>query len=136
MISRRYNMKKAALFTVIFILMAGIAHAKEFEVMDKVDGYHLEFKVDDLRVGANDIEIKIRDESDNYITDAKVTVMYSMPEGVDLYPMFYKSVMELKGKEYKGTIKIPMSGSWDTRVIIRRAGEKISMSFDMDVVRQ
>jgi hypothetical protein len=84
------------------VLTAGIAYAKEFEVKEKAGAYQVEFKIDNLRIGANNVKIELKDESGKYVNDAKVQVKYSMPEGIDLPPMHFKADMKLDGNEYKG----------------------------------
>ena len=122
-------MKKLVVFVVIIVLTAGIAYAKEFEVMEKVGVYHVEFKIDNLRVGANNVKIEVKDKSGKYVTDASVAVKYKMPEGIDLPPMHFKADMKLEGNEYKGVIKIPMAGDWETEVDITRADKTESIMF-------
>jgi len=129
-------MKKLIIFAVIILLTASIAYAKEFEVKEKAGVYQVEFKIDNLRVGANNVTIAVKDKSDKYVTDAKVEVQYSMPEGIDLPPMHFRMDMKLDGNEYKGKIKIPMQGTWATVVDIIRDGKSSSMKFYLDAYRR
>lgn len=76
-------MKKTAAFIVILLFAAGVAHAKDYEVKKKVGEYNVEIRIDNARVGANNVKIEVKDESGNYVNDAKVNVKYSMPEGID-----------------------------------------------------
>ena len=119
-------MKKIAIFAAIVFLMTGIAYAKEFELREKAGIYQVEFKIDNVRVGANDVKIEVKDKSGKNVTDAKVNVQYSMPEGVELPHMHFKTDMKLEGNEYRGTIKIPMAGSWGTVINIIRGGKTSS----------
>ncbi len=98
-------MKKIAILAAIVFLITGIAYAKEFEVKEKAGIYQVEFKIDNLRVGANNVKITIKDGSGNYVTDAKVQIKYSMPEGIDLPPMHFAVDAKVEGKEYSATIK-------------------------------
>jgi len=125
-------MKKTIVFAVILFL-TGIAYAGEFEVKEKAGGYQVEFKIDNVRVGANKVKIEITDESGEYVTDAEVHVEYSMPEGIDLPPMNFKTDIKPKGHEYLGTIKIPMAGTWTTVVNVIRGGKASSTKFDLEV---
>ncbi|MDA8239320.1 MAG: FixH family protein [Nitrospiraceae bacterium] len=122
-------MKKVVVFVAVVFLMTGIVYAKEFEVMQKAGNYYVEFKIDNLRVGANNVAIEIKDKSGKYVSDAKVAVTYKMPEGIDLPPMHFKADMKLEGNEYKGVIKIPMAGDWETEVDITRAGKTEGITF-------
>ncbi len=128
-------MGKAVVFVTIVFLMTGLAYAKEFQVKEKAGVYQVEFKIDNLRVGANNVTIEVKDAAGKYVTDAKVAVKYSMPEGIDLPPMHFKSDMKLEGNAYKGKIKIPMPGSWATDVEITRDGKtSIMKKFYLEAV--
>ncbi len=121
-------------FAAIVFLMTGTAFAKEFEAKEKAGAYQVEFKIDNLRVGANNVTIEVKDSSGKYVTDAKVTVKYSMPEGIDLPPMHFRSDMKLEGNEYKGKIKIPMPGRWAAEVDIMKGGKMNTMKFFVETV--
>ncbi len=124
------------IFTVIVLLAASAAFAKEFEVSEKVGSYQVDFKIDNVRVGANNVIIEVKDGAGKYVTDAKVTVQYSMPEGIDLPPMHFKVDMKLEGNEYTGKIKIPMPGKWATAVDIMRGGKTNTMKFYVEAYRE
>jgi len=66
------------------------------------------------------------------VTDAKVKVEYSMPAMQGMPAMDYKTDAELKGEEYKATIDIPMSGSWNTVVKITRGDKTSKAKFSID----
>lgn len=66
------------------------------------------------------------------MTDAKVNVKYSMPEGIDWPPMHFKTAATLEGHEYKAKIKIPMPGTWTTVVSIMRGKINSSMKFPVE----
>ena len=128
-------MKKIAIFAVIVFLMTGIVYAKEFEVKEKAGIYQVEFKIDNLRVGANNVKIIIKDGSGNYVTDAKkVQIEYSMPEGIDLPPMHFTTDAVPAGQEYSAKMKIPMPGTWATVVNIMRGGKTSTMKFNVEAV--
>ncbi len=126
-------MKKLVVLAAIIVLTAGIAYAKEFVKKGQAGTFQVEFKIDNLRVGANDINIEVKDESGKSVSDAKVQVKYSMPEGIDLPPMHFETGMKLEGNEYKGKIKIPMAGTWTTVVNVIRGGKTGSMKFNLEV---
>ncbi len=127
-------MKRLAVFTVILLLMAGIAYAKDYEVKKKAGEYNVEVKIDKNPpvVGDNNIEIEIKDASGKYVTDAKVVVEYSMPAMPGMPAMNYKADAELKGNEYKAKMNLSMSGSWNIAVKITKAGKTSTMKFTVD----
>ena len=127
-------MKKLAIITLILILIAGIAYAKDYEVKKKAGEYDVEVKIDKNPpiVGDNNITIEIKDASGKYVTDAKVKVEYSMPAMPGMPAMNYKTDTELKGDEYKAKINLSMSGSWNIAVKITRSAKTVTMKFNVD----
>ncbi len=127
-------MKKLAIITLILILIAGIAYAKDYEVKKKAGEYDVEVKIDKNPpiVGDNNITIEIKDASGKYVTDAKVKVEYSMPAMPGMPAMNYKTDTELKGYEYKAKINLSMSGSWNVAVKITRSDKTTTMKFTVD----
>ena len=127
-------MKKLAIITLILILIAGIAYAKDYEVKKKAGEYDVEVKIDKNPpiVGDNNITIEIKDASGKYVTDAKVKVEYSMPAMPGMPAMNYKTDTELKGDEYKAKMNLSMSGSWNIAVKITRSGKTATMKFNVD----
>lgn len=127
-------MKKMAFITIILLMIAGIALAKDYEVKKKVGEYEVEVKIDKNppTVGDNNIEIEIKDASGKYVTDAKVVVEYSMPAMPGMPPMNYKTDATLKGNEYRTKMNLSMSGSWNIAVKITRAGKTSTMKFTVD----
>ncbi len=127
-------MKKLAIITLILILIAGIAYAKDYEVKKKAGEYDVEVKIDKNPpiVGDNNITIEIKDASGKYVTDAKVKVEYSMPAMPGMPAMNYKTDTELKGDEYKAKMNLSMSGSWNIALKITRSGKTATMKFNVD----
>lgn len=129
-------MKKIVLSCLVLLLTAGIVYAKDYEVKKKAGEYDVEVKIDRNPpvVGDNNIEIKIKDASGKYVTDAKVTVDYGMPAMPGMPAMNYKTDTKLKGKgnEYKAKMNLSMSGSWNIAVKITRAGKTTTMKFTVD----
>lgn len=126
-------MKKLLLAAAGVLVLSGLAYAKEFEVKGKAGVYQVECKIDDLRIGANNIKIEIKDESGKNVTDAKVQVEYAMPEGIDLPPMNFKTDIKVEGDAYKGKIKIPMAGVWATVINVMRGEKTSSTDFYLEV---
>jgi hypothetical protein len=127
-------MKKFAVFSLILLLIAGSAYAKDYEVKKKAGEYDVEIKTDKNPpvVGDNNIEIEIKDASGKYVTDAKVKVEYSMPAMPGMPAMNYKTDTELKGYEYKAKMNLSMSGSWNIAVKITRGGKTTTVKFNVD----
>ena len=127
-------MKRLTVVTLILLLMAGVAYAKDYEVKKKAGEYDVEIKIDKNPpvVGDNNIEIEIKDASGKYVTDAKVKVEYSMPAMPGMPAMNYKTDTELKGYEYKAKMNLSMSGSWNIAVKITRGGKTTSVKFNVD----
>ena len=75
-------MKRIALFTLILLLVAGVAYAKEFEMKKKAGDYTVEARFDKTQptTGDNNFTIEIRDAEGRMVTDAKVEVEYYMTE--------------------------------------------------------
>jgi len=127
-------MKKTAIFTMVFLLLAGIAYAKDYEVNKKVGEYDVEVKIDKNPpvVGDNAITIEIKDESGKYVTDAKVRVDYSMPAMLGMPPMNYKEDAVLSGSTYKAVVNLSMSGPWNVAVKIKKDGKTKTVRFNID----
>jgi hypothetical protein len=127
-------MKKSVLFILIILLMAGIAYGKAFEGAKKSGDYSFEFKMDKNPpvVGKNKIEVVVKDQKGNPITDAKVVVEYSMPAMPGMPAMNYKQDMELKETRYQATIEIAMAGSWTITIKMNRSGKTTSVKFNVD----
>ena len=127
-------MKRLAVFTLTLLLIGGIAYAKDYEVKKKVGEYDVEVKIDKNPpvVGDNNITIDIKDASGKNVTNAAVTVEYSMPAMPGMPAMNYKTDTELKGDEYKAKINLSMSGSWNVAVKITRSDKTTTMKFTVD----
>ncbi len=127
-------MKRLALVAVIFLLAAGIAYAKDYEVTKKAGDYNVAVKIDKNPpvVGDNNVSIEITDASGHHARDAKVVVDYSMPAMPGMPAMNYKANAELKGDAYKAKMNLSMSGSWNIAVKITRVGKTSTMKFTVD----
>ncbi len=127
-------MKRLALVAVIFLLAAGIAYAKDYEVTKKAGDYNVAVKIDKNPpvVGDNNVSIEITDASGHHARDAKVVVDYSMPAMPGMPAMHYKANAELKGDEYKAKMNLSMSGSWNVAVKVTRVGKTSTMKFTVD----
>ncbi|MBA4373646.1 MAG: hypothetical protein C0402_12400 [Thermodesulfovibrio sp.] len=127
-------MKKIAIFTLMLVLVAGMAYAKDYEMKKKAGEFDVAVKIDKNPpiVGDNNVSLEIKDASGKYVTDAKVSVDYSMPAMPGMPAMNYKADTELKGNEYKAKMNLSMSGPWSITVKIMKSGKTASMKFTVD----
>jgi hypothetical protein len=131
---RREDMRRLAVFTLILVLLAGAAYAKDYEVTKKVGEYQVEVKIDRNPpvVGENNVTVEVRDALGKYVADAKVKIEYSMPAMPGMPPMNYKADAEGKGDDYRAKINLSMAGSWNITVKITKGGKTSSMKFNID----
>ncbi len=127
-------MKRLALFAVVFLMVTGIAYAKDYEVKKKAGEYNVLVKIDKnpAVVGDNNVSIEVTDAAGHHARDAKVIVDYSMPAMPGMPAMNYKADAELKGDEYKAKMNLSMAGSWNITVKITRAGKTSRLKFSVD----
>jgi len=127
-------MKKFLIFSLVLLVCAGIALAKDYEVDRKAGDYSVNAKIDKNPpvVGDNNISIEIKDPAGKYVTDAKVIVDYSMPAMPGMPPMNYKTDAALKGDEYRATMNLSMSGPWNIAIKISRGGKTSTAKFSID----
>ena len=118
----------------VILLITGIAYAKDYEVKKKAGDYDVEVKIDKNppAVGKNNMEIEIKDASGKYVTDANVKVEYTMPAMPGMPAMDYKADAKLDGYEYKATMDLSMSGSWNVVVKIIRGDKTSKVKFSVD----
>ena len=127
-------MKKIALVSMVLLLIAGIAYAKNYEVTKKAGEYTVVATIDKNPpvVGDNNISIAIKDAAGNTVTDAKVKVDYSMPAMPGMPAMNYKEDAQLSGSAYTAKMNLSMSGSWNIAVKVSRGGKSSTMKFNID----
>ena len=127
-------MKKIAVFALVFLLMAGMAYAKDYEVKKKAGQYDVEVKIDKNPpvVGDNNVSVEIMDASGKYVTGAKVWVEYSMPAMPGMPAMHYKEEAAVSGNAYKATMHLAMAGSWTAAVKIKKDGKTNTVKFNVD----
>jgi len=127
-------MKKLLMVSLILLLGAGIAYAKDYEMTKKAGEYNVVVKIDKNPpvVGDNNMSIGITDSAGSHVRDAKVIVEYSMPAMPGMPAMNYKADAELKGDEYKAKMNLSMSGSWNVAVKVSRAGKTSTAKFTVD----
>jgi len=127
-------MKKFFVFTVVFLFIAGMAYAKDYEVKKKAGAYDVTVTIDKNPpvVGDNNVTVVIKDASGKSVTDAKVLVDYSMPAMSGMPAMNYKTNAELNGSGYKATMNLSMAGSWNIAVKISKGGKTSTVKFSVD----
>jgi len=127
-------MKKFTIIGLALLLAAGTAYAKGYEVQKKAGEYDVTIVFDRNTPTASDnaVGITIKDAAGHIVKDAVVKIEYSMPAMMGMPPMNYKTEAVLKGDEYKATLGLSMSGSWNLAVKITRAGKTSTMKFTVD----
>lgn len=127
-------MKKFTIIGLALLLAAGTAYAKGYEVQKKAGEYDVTIVFDRNTPTASDnaVGITIKDATGHIVKDAVVKIEYSMPAMMGMPPMNYKTEAVLKGDEYKATLGLSMSGSWNLAVKITRAGKTSTMKFTVD----
>jgi uncharacterized membrane protein len=83
--------------------------------------------------GPNKMEINIKDDTGANVTDATVTVDYSMPAMPGMPAMNYKNKAELNGSRYLAKVNFSMSGAWAVNIKITRAGKTQAVKLNVDV---
>ncbi|PKN39288.1 MAG: hypothetical protein CVU62_03585 [Deltaproteobacteria bacterium HGW-Deltaproteobacteria-2] len=128
-------MKKFATALIILLIAAGFAFAKDYTVIKKAGGYTVEVKLDKNPpiTGPNKMEINIKDDKGVNVTDAMVTVDYSMPAMPGMPAMNYKAKAELNGSRYMARVNFSMSGAWAVNIKITRAGKTQAVKLNVDV---
>ena len=101
-------MKKIILVSMLILMVAGIAYAKDFELTKKAGPYTVVVKMDKNPpvMGDNGITITIKDAAGKVVKDAKVAFDYEMPAMPGMPAMAYKGQPQLKGDSYVGTDKL------------------------------
>ena len=127
-------MKRLAVVTLVILMVAGAAYAKDYEVSKKAGDYTVDVKIDKNppSQGKNNMEIAVKDRAGKPVTDAKVLVEYVMPPMPGMAPMNYKADAALKGETYRATMDLSMAGPWNVSVKITRADKTQTVRFTID----
>ena len=128
-------MKTWGIFVFALLMAVPIAYSKDLELKKKAGEYHVEIRIDRNPpiLGDNNIEIEIRDAGGTRITDATVLVNYYMPPMPRMPPMNYTIPAALKGKEYRATMDLIMTGPWNIITRARVQGKWVRVTFPIDV---
>jgi hypothetical protein len=130
MIKGVWEMKKWLCVGVVsMIFMVGTAFAGEYAVQKKAGDYTVDIRMDKNPpvVGANQVEVAVKDKAGKAVTDAKVQVIASMPAMPGMPAMENKADAKIDGGKYKAKIDLSMGGSWNMSVRITR-GEKTAIA--------
>jgi hypothetical protein len=128
-------MKRFATALIILLLAVGLVYAKDYTVMKKAGVYSVEVMLNKNPpiTGQNKMEISIKDEKGVNVTDATVTVDYSMPAMPGMPAMNYKAKTESSGGRYLANVNFSMSGAWAINIKITRAGKTQAVKLNVDV---
>jgi hypothetical protein len=124
-------------FAVSFFLLlicAEPAEAGDYRVRKNTDGMVFDITINRNPpvLGDNEIRIEIKDPQGNLELDAEVLVNYYMPPMPRMAPMNYTIPAELKGKEYRATMDLIMTGPWNIIVRARLQGKWLRVVFPID----
>ena len=127
-------MKRWVLAAMVFFLFSGLASAKDYEVTKKAGDYTVVVTIDKNPpiTGDNNLTVSVKDPAGAEVTDAKVSVEYSMPAMPGMPAMKYGAAAGLTGKIYKTKVNFSMSGSWNMVVKIVRGGKTAQVKFTVD----
>ncbi len=127
-------MKRLLVLILAVVLVAGVVHAKDYEVSKKAGEYNVLVTIDKNPpvVGNNNVTVAVKDAAGKYVTDAKVKVEYSMPAMPGMAAMNYKTDAALSGQTYTAKMNLSASGSWNVAVKITKGGKTSSVKFNID----
>src|SRR4030043_1734661 len=99
-------MKKFISVVIVLLFTAGFAYGKDYMVTKQAGDYAVSVKIDKNPpvTGDNKMEITIQDKTGAEVTDANVSIEYSMPAMPGMPAMNYKSTAEVKEKQYATTL--------------------------------
>jgi hypothetical protein len=129
------EMKKIILVTVaLLVVVVGLACAAGPEFTQEAGSHTVVAKFErNLSVGNNNVEIAVIDATGGRITDAKVTIDYSMPAMPGMPAVNYKANAALSGDKYTAKVNPSMSGAWNFAIKIMRGGKPSTVKFNVDV---
>jgi hypothetical protein len=127
-------MKKFVMIGLVLLFATGTTFAKGYEIQKKAGEYDVTVTFDRNPPTASDnaVAIVVKDASGKNVKDAQVKVEYTMPAMQGMPAMNYKADAALQGDEYKTTLGLSMSGSWNLALKITRAGKTTTMKFTVD----
>jgi hypothetical protein len=116
------------------IFMAGPAFAGGYAVQKNAGDYAVDIRMDRNPpvVGANQVEVAVKDKSGKDVTDAKVQVIASMPAMPGMPSMENKADAKIENGKYKAKIDLSMGGSWNMSIRITQGGKTTTAKFTVD----
>jgi hypothetical protein len=87
------------------------------------------FSDDTLKLGRNEVTLKVTDEKGADVEGAKVVVVPTMPEH-HMGAMFPPTVTEEGGGSYRVVMPLMMGGHWVVKVRITKGADEGSATFD------
>jgi len=126
--------KTWGIFVLTVLVLVPSAYSKDLELRKKAGEYDVEIRIDRNPpiLGDNNIEIEIKDAAGSPTEDAAVLVNYYMPPMPRMAPMNYTTDAKPKGKKYRATMNLIMSGPWVIAVKITRNGKTTTAKFNID----
>ena len=130
---------KPAVRTVIillsFVILAPVAHGRDFTVRRNVDGYTFDIAIDRNPpvLGLNGLKVELKDMQGKPVANIPLTVNYYMPPMPGMPPMNYTVNAVPRGNGYSVTMDLIMRGPWN--IVIRAAvqGKSLRVTVPIDV---
>ena len=122
------------LVLAIFASTTGTIEARILEACKKGGDYEVRIQIDrnPPMIGANNIEVEIRDSGGRTVSDAAVLINYYMPPMPRMVPMFYRTDASGRGGKYRATMNFVMSGPWIIAVKVTHGGTTTTAKFNVD----
>jgi hypothetical protein len=124
-------MRKVSLFIIIASLVFVAGCAKSVTQSTSNGKFHVKMILSGktLKMGRNEVELKITDEKGTAVEGAKVGVAPTMPEH-HMGAMFPPTVTEEGGGSYKVVMPLTMPGHWAVEIVVTRGGNEGTTTFD------
>jgi hypothetical protein len=126
--------RSSGLAVLLVVFIAGAAFAGDYAVQKKAGDYKVDIRMDKNPpvVGANNVEVVIKDKDGKVVTDAKVQVIASMPAMPGMPAMENRADAKIYGGKYKAKIDLSMGGSWNMSVRIVQGGKTAIAKYTVD----
>lgn len=126
---------RRTLVVVIALLLTAVVVSTAGAITKKAGDYTVDVTMDKNPpiAGKNNVDIAVKDKMGVAVTDARVTVEYSMPAMPGMPAMNYKSDAEMRDGIYKAAITPSMGGSWNVAIKLSRAGKTYTTRLTIDV---
>lgn len=130
-------MKRVPFLFIVATLVFVTGCAKSVSQTTANGKFHVKmtFSDDTLKMGRNELRLKITDEKGAKVQGAEVVVMPTMPEH-RMGSMFPPTVTDEGGGTYKVVMPLTMAGHWAVQVKIARGTDEGAATFDFPNVRK